>query len=657
MKRTKKRIGKLLLSILVNVILCGLVFVLADGICVWLHHSFRYTILLALLAVLALASVLLDRPKLRRRTIAAVVLTAVFLVVALGGFLSEKSFIRNGVYTEPAQDKAQAFAGKTAMLFVPHQDDDLNVLGGVTEEFTGYGSDVYVVFLTNGDYFGEGEVRLQEAIDVCAMAGVPEDHVIFLGYGSGWKDGSPWLYNAPGDMVLTSAAGRTKTYGLDTHPAYHDGVLYTTNNMLGDIQSVILEYRPDVLFCCDYDNNADHRMISVAFDRAVGQMLKQEPSYRPCIYKGFAYATAFYAPQDFYAPNVLSTVDPFTDADMYVYDWAGRTRLPVDHTCLSRSIFSSALYRQIVAYPSQDINTVSEGIINGDKVFWQRDARSLCYDAKIQTSSNAENARRLNDFLLMDNANLRDYEHPPLDNVWSPDPQDEEKIVQITLAQPCDLYSIVLYDSPSATDNILDAVIRFDDGSEIRTGALRPNGAKTEFPAHKQNVSSFTVQITQAEGDAFGLTEIEAFAQPTESAFDFIQFMDADENFAYDYRIDTDEAVCFTLYKSGQAQRLEDDGLSLTCDNAQCTVSCRDGVISVQCPAGQSAVIQATDPATGLSDAIRIRHPGTLQRLWLNAMQKLDARVFRFWIHAEYEQSVTYSLCRVLLTKLHLGHI
>ena len=97
------------------------------------------------------------------------------------------------------------FADQKIMLIVPHQDDELNVLGGTIEEFVRYGSEVYVVYLTNGD-MTPAEFRYAEAIACLEKQGVPEDHVIFMGYGDQWQEDGPHIYNAdPGTVVQSRA--------------------------------------------------------------------------------------------------------------------------------------------------------------------------------------------------------------------------------------------------------------------------------------------------------------------------------------------------------------------------------------------------------------------------------------------------------------------
>ena len=78
------------------------------------------------------------------------------------------------------------------LLIVPHQDDELLVGGGLLRTLARNKEyDAYVVYTTNGDFFPhEGEARLRESVRVLKeFAGMEESHMIFLGYGDGWRDG------------------------------------------------------------------------------------------------------------------------------------------------------------------------------------------------------------------------------------------------------------------------------------------------------------------------------------------------------------------------------------------------------------------------------------------------------------------------------------
>ena len=73
------------------------------------------------------------------------------------------------------------------MLIVPHEDDDLNILGGIIDQYIRYGSEFSVVFMFNGDYYIPGEERIAESLALYESIRVPEESVIFLGYSDQLK--------------------------------------------------------------------------------------------------------------------------------------------------------------------------------------------------------------------------------------------------------------------------------------------------------------------------------------------------------------------------------------------------------------------------------------------------------------------------------------
>ena len=207
--------------------------------------------------------------------------------------------------------KSKQFFNKRVMIFVPHEDDEINLCGEIIETLHQNECEFYCVFTTNGDYENLGEVRICEAIESLRMWGIPEKHVIFLGYGDCWQSEYKHIYHAPDNFILKSHIGRTETYGTAMHPEFAmqvDGChhSYTRQNYLNDIRNVIMYYLPAIIFAVDFDYHPDHRATSLLFDEAMGQILKAS-EYRPQVFKGFAYNTAWEADRDFYNLNFLST--------------------------------------------------------------------------------------------------------------------------------------------------------------------------------------------------------------------------------------------------------------------------------------------------------------------------------------------------------------
>lgn len=257
---------------------------------------------------------------------------------------------------------------------------------------------------------------------------------------------------------------------------------------------------------------------------------------------------------------------------------------------------------------------------NSDKVFWERRTDSLCYGADIQASSG--NAQLLNDFMLLDNLCLTDKEYAPYDGAWIPDAADSARQIQVTFSQPEMVTGVSLYDHPDPEKNVLDALITFDDGSFVQTGALHPGGAENRFPVEGKTVSSFTVTLLETEGEA-GLTEVAAYGGDV-AAMPFIKVMDREETFLYDYWISPDGYQEFSLYTSGDVPEVSAENYMLSCSNANCSVSWQGDRIAVECPEGEFCELTVSGPDGTVSDTVVIRNPGNGERAWT-----------MFWLRAE----------------------
>lgn len=515
------------------------------------------------------------------------------------------AYLPNSDYVEVDDGKEALFADKRVMLVVPHQDDETNLAGGVIEEYIRYGSEVYVVYATNGDLVVPATQRLREGINALSVLGVDEEHIIFLGYGDAIRtdDGVP-LYNAEG--VAKSGAGYTSTYALKDHPPFREGRDYTPKNVVEDIRGVILQYRPDVIHAVDLDLHADHVLTALSFDRAMGEVLK-ETDYRPIVYKGYAYSTAYNSKDDSLALNILQTQDPKDEANLLapgIHDWNGRVRMPVSAASLSRIVESSRLYKSALEHRSQDEADRMGKIQNGDKVFWQRETTSLCYNADIQVSSG--DAKLLNDFVLADTSNAANLPES-LCGVWHPEEDDTERSITITFDKPQNIRRIKLYDDPSPSDNILAATLIIDGEREIDIGALKPLGAETEIEVIADDVSSVVLKIIEYEGTTPGLTEFEVYGEEYEADASFIKLMNGAEDFVYDYYIDPAGEESFELYTYGCSTVL--DECEVRCDGSDgCDAYVKNGKLVAVCPIGESCTVTISDGVN--SDTVLLRNKG-----------------------------------------------
>lgn len=597
--------------------------VLLDVFLVFRGLTLSVTKFLLMVLVLSLMAAL---PWIRKKTrvLLATSIALLLYVPLLVCFLCWKTASDDAVYHAVDNGKKELYAGHRVMLFVPHQDDDINVLGGVMEEYVKYGSEVYVVFSTNGDYHDLADVRLREAVSVMGAVGIPEENVIFLGYGDGWDPEGLHLYNTEPDKPIRSAVGYTKTYGIQGHEAYREGQLYTLRNFLNDIESVILEFKPDLIYCVDWDSHADHRALSLSFEKVMGKILKEVPDYRPEVLKGYAYATAWEAVDDFHAENLLSTQNVFEAPIMQqpqVYRWQDRIRRPVNAEGLSRSAFSGGQSSLLRLYSSANAIFQSKRIINSDKVFWRRDTESLCYQAQVQTSSGE--ARYLTDFMLLESNDLGAGMLACFDGTWVPEQADDEKRIDVSFREPVDIDRIVLYDHPDPEMNVLNARILFEDGTSIETGALDPGGAATTIEFDRKTSSSFTVELTELQGEA-GLTELEAFAAKKRQEPRFVKIMDEDENFVYDYWINPEGEQRFEVYISGMTE----ENFSVSCVGDDCDAQLEESGLWVRCPEGKNCIVTVSSEDGSCSDSVYISNPSRVERRWKRFWLDIEMPVF-----------------------------
>lgn len=484
------------------------------------------------------------------------------------------------------------FKNKKVMVIVPHEDDDLLISGQVLPPMYKNGADVRVVFATNGDKRVSAYTRQSEACNALEKPGIPREKVIFLGYPDGTQ-----LY--VGKKAFSFSSGWDHTYAGKGFKDYHfdrfgTHAKYTAENMVDDIESVVLEYRPDYILAIDFDTHTDHRGVSISFEKAMERILKKESGYTPKVLKCFGYSLAWKSKPDFYALNIKSTVmqdreknnDPSYETDVPQYRWNNRVRLPIDKKSLSHSILRCSEYKALSEHLSQYAYCYSERIINGDSVYWNRRTDSLTYNADISVSSG--DASLLNDFRLIGVGNRTAGPNVKLENCVSRfDKNDAQKTVTVKFDSPKTVSCVSLYDNFGLNSNILGGVITFSDGSKVEVPALNADGSETRVVFEpKHNITSFTFKVTEYEGVA-GLDEIEAFENADyDMGFSLIKLKNADtDDYIYNYLITPDEkSLNLGVYLSdpnagytikiieGDGVKLEGNTLVFDDDFKKCTV-------------------------------------------------------------------------------------
>lgn len=269
---------------------------------------------------------------------------------------------------------------RSALIFVPHPDDEINLAGGLFGILRDRGVRTTVVVGTNGDYFPEdAAVRFYEMRRAQRILGYQE--LIFLGYGDGYKD--THIYDAI-DEPVESRSGHRETYCAGDVPEYcfartgkHHA--YTRANYKQDIADVLREKRADLVLCTDLDSHPDHQCLSRLFDEAMDELLQADGSYRPIVLKGFAYAGALFGPADFFDREIK----PAYAQDVSPYAWEDRIRLKTSEASQRLCLRRNPLFRAVQAHRSQsDFYKTGfcfldhfASLANPDACFWYRNGQ------------------------------------------------------------------------------------------------------------------------------------------------------------------------------------------------------------------------------------------------------------------------------------------
>lgn len=437
---------------------------------------------------------------------------------------------------------------KYVLVLVPHEDDDVNMAGATIQHFVDAGSEVYVAFVTNGDSVGLSSERLYEAVACMDELGVPRENVYFLGYGDDWQ--GTHLYNRAPDEAALSLIGRDRTYGtagLRDFATEQTGEahLYTRANCLSDIRTLVDLLFPDVIFCIDYDPHADHRMTSLLFEEAMGQLLNENPAYRPQVFKGLTYLTGWVGPRDFYTRPMTQTVspdEPTWPLGTPAYRWSERVRFPVPACYASYTLRANRVYALHSLYPSQSATLFTASVANSDQVFFERATDSLLYGERIEASSG--DASVLTDFKLFDTTDVRETRFDA--GVWTP--TEGQRTVRCTFSSPQSLNTLTLWDNPDPAQNVLAATLTLSDGTVVEIPALDPLGASNTISFEQRDgIEWAELTLRQVEGDAAGLTEWElALREPRDTAF--VKLTDAQGEFLYEAPAAAGESIVLHLY-------------------------------------------------------------------------------------------------------------
>lgn len=440
---------------------------------------------------------------------------------------------------------------KKILILVPHQDDDIILCGGFLEGLIEKKYQVFVVYMTNGDSDRQiGYVRMKEALKVMELYGIPETHVIFMGYANQYASKYPHIYNAGPNEILASRFGNTKTYGLVEHPEYcyqRHGVhnLYQRKNLISDLKEIILEILPDIIMATDVEMHVDHIANSLFLNEVIGELFKLNSDFRPIIYKKQGYATEWYAEADYSSINNDATKKgkacsyvnhEITDFLNPYIRWKDRIRFPLHISAMTEQKEDNIVYKALQLYSSQDAIEHFNSILNSDSVFWKRRTDSVSYVATIRVTSG--DASCINDFKIFDCSRIIHANKWCIDaSIWRPKQGDLMPTIVFELDKETDISEVIIYQEFCPKSEILCSTLIFDGANRVEIGPLeRRKSTVICFAPRRAKKVEYIIEKCSEDMENIGISEIEIY-EDNNPKLTKIKIM-IDDNFVYDYIVD-----------------------------------------------------------------------------------------------------------------------
>ena len=297
----------------------------------------------------------------------------------------------------PAPTRAEE-ALRTALVLVPHEDDETLAFAGSIKNHLDSGDRVIIGILTNGDYEGGramGEKRIGESFRAMTQLGVPAEDIYFFGYGdTGWRRRglinpsflAKLFYSEQEDRVYRSKVGR-ETYGNTSlgiqtlHRRFFGSeALYTKRNLLLDMAALLERTRPDFIYTtASADFHWDHKTAESICDAAIRGRRAEDPSYHPVLRSSIIHAVDAQGRQDNAWPLAYTDDEallPFTvPGDLagqsgLVWEERSVVQLPEDMLIRPRT---ANLKRQLIQiYESQLSCIYMENFVRSDEFYWEQ---------------------------------------------------------------------------------------------------------------------------------------------------------------------------------------------------------------------------------------------------------------------------------------------
>lgn len=383
-----------------------------------------------------------------------------------------------------------------AVVFVPHQDDEVNLVGNCIDRLL-ESYEIYIVFSSMDTNRKMAQMRKKEAIKSCKILGVPQNKVLFLDY--------------------PDTPNRLKKH------YFTDG----DTRIVCDIINILRRYSPSLIIGTDFDYHSDHKMLSLALEEAIGVVVSEKHQlYKPLVLKGFCYETAFCGVKDYFQSKNGRCVSQGELLGNPSYIWNKRVSLFGNEK--ERFIWKKKAFRALLAHKSQYAVLRAESVLNKDNVYWIRRTDNLLLNDRVKISASSGNTHLINDFMFLqtdDISPIRFCEHDFSKAVWKPDANDLERYLYIQLEQIHLIEKIVFRGNPSSENYMpVDGEIQIG-ATVIRLSEIMPyaretvvqlNGIKTDsiIIRFKSYVEISEVEVFESNEPNCLVNEIGELFQP-----------------------------------------------------------------------------------------------------------------------------------------------
>jgi LmbE family N-acetylglucosaminyl deacetylase len=417
---------------------------------------------------------------------------------------------------------------KTILIVAPHPDDEALCCSGIIDTVTERGDTVFVVVLTNGDAFQSGLQREGETVTAMGLLGVPEQQIIFLGYGDGL---TLTLYesNNP-NQVYKSLAGVSATYGNRGlgHADYHyylQGVhgSYNRSTMMQDVTAALRNIRPDDIYTTSIvDGHSDHQAASLAVMEAIRSIQKSDSTFRPQLHETVIHAPNGDAtwPEPVFTPGVPYSASQYMSQTPL--DWTQIESIPVPLSMQGPNPLTNLKHQVIDIYQSQitqGFNDYLFSFVKQNEYFWtRRPSLNVALQAVVTDSSEASGGNNAGTKAI-DGEIPSQYgayqtvsTAPITDREWVTKNQLAGAWIQLSWNSVVNVNEVLLSDRPDPSQNVVAGTLTFSDGSSIAVEPLPIYGRPYAITFSQKSVTWVKFTITQAQGTAAGLAEFQVLA-------------------------------------------------------------------------------------------------------------------------------------------------